>query len=212
MFTGLVEELGIIERIDTLADGRRFKIQAIKSCRDLKIDDSIAVNGVCLTVTDVQTKSFSATAVQETLLRSTLTKLHQGDFVNLERALLASSRIGGHWVQGHVDAVGKITAIKEMGTGWLISVFIPESLLKYCVEKGSIAMDGISLTIASLSEQEIKLAVIPHTFINTRIKYMKLGFEVNIEVDILAKYVERMMFHDTNKDSHDETWYRSKGF
>jgi len=212
MFTGLVEEIGTVERIKVLSDSREFQIHANQVCRDLKVNDSVAVNGVCLTVTKTQPAFFTATAVQETLKRSTLINKQPGESVNLERALSVSGRLGGHWVQGHVDDIGTVQAITKLETGWQLSVLLPDSIIKYCVEKGSIAIDGISLTIAAIDLNRVTIAVIPHTIEHTNIKYWKTGDFVNIEVDILAKYVERLSVQNQTKKTHDLEWYRFHGY
>lgn len=212
MFTGLVEEIGVIQEITPLSQGREIQIRAPLICQDLKIDDSVSVDGVCLTVTAVQSDYFNATAVLETLERSTLSRIKKNDRVNLERALQASGRLGGHWVQGHVDAVAKISSIQKLGTGWNIFIEMREPFFKYCVEKGSIAVNGISLTIAAIVKNQIRISVIPHTVARTAIQFIHIGAEVNIEVDILAKYVERMLIMSNTPASHDETWYRMQGF
>jgi len=212
MFTGLIEEVGIVRNIKKLPDGQYFQIQTEQICQELHIDDSVAVNGICLTVTEIESNIFSATAVSETLDRTTAGHLKQGDAVNLERALPVSGRMGGHWVQGHVDGIGTIHKIEKKGTGWQMIVNVPGPLLKYCVEKGSITLDGISLTIAVISGEQLTVAVIPHTIKNTTLGQMEKNRKINIEVDILAKYVERLLNHERNLNTHDESWYRSHGF
>lgn len=151
-------------------------------------------------------------AVRETLERSTLSLLETNHRVNLERALKPSDRMGGHWVQGHVDGVGSIRSVKKQGVAVLFDVNLPEGLLHYCAEKGSIALQGISLTIASVQPDGITLSVIPHTYQRTTLQYAGTGTKINIEVDILAKYMERMMQKYSGGLSRDESWYRSHGF
>ncbi len=212
MFTGLVEEIGILRRIQTLSQGKTFFIDAQKICSDLEVDDSVAVNGVCLTAIEVRPNGFAATAVQETLNRSTLKHIRPGDRVNLERAMRASDRMGGHMVQGHVDGIGAISKIEKSGTGTRISFTIPQALGKYCVEKGSVCVNGVSLTIAEIDKSKLTAAVIPHTYGNTVFQFLEEGSEVNIEVDILAKYVEKMLNRNNQHSGRDEGWYRSHGF
>lgn len=212
MFTGLIEEIGMIHEIVNLTQGMQIKIFAPCICQDLKIDDSVSVDGICLTVTSVKSEHFNVTAVQETLERSTLSHWKIHDHVNLERALQVSSRFGGHWVLGHVDTIAKVTSVEKLGTGWNIFIELPVPFIKYCVEKGSITVNGISLTIAGIARNHVRISVIPHTLNKTVIQYIKIGTYVNIEVDILAKYVERMLKMASGHVSHDEAWYRMQGY
>ncbi|MBN1350034.1 riboflavin synthase [candidate division KSB1 bacterium] len=212
MFTGIIEELGNVASAIRQADRMRFKIQAHKVLDDLKIDDSICVNGVCLTVIHVKNDFFEADAVEETLSRSTLTTLRRGEYVNLERALRPADRLGGHIVQGHVDAVGRIVAFDNNGTDALLIVELPDELLKYTIPKGSIAIDGISLTIAALSEHNITLAIIPHTLRTTALAQKRIGHTVNIEVDLIGKYIERLMMFNRTKKIMTEKWLNEMGF
>lgn len=193
MFTGLVEEIGVLEAVTRSQEGARFRIQAQQTLVDLVIGDSVAVNGVCLTVVEKSSSSLSADAVQETLQRSTLSQLAVGAPVNLECALRAVGRLGGHFVQGHVDAVAKIKNIERRGTGFWLTLLLPSDCLALCVEKGSVAVDGVSLTIAQLHEDAISIAVIPHTAVQTTLGRLRSGDVVNIETDILGKYVHRFM-------------------
>ena len=193
MFTGLVEEIGVLEAVTRSQEGARFRIQAQQTLVDLVIGDSVAVNGVCLTVVEKSSSSLSADAVQETLQRSTLSQLAVGAPVNLECALRAVGRLGGHFVQGHVDAVAKIKNIERRGTGFWLTLLLPSDCLALCVEKGSVAVDGVSLTIARLHEDAISIAVIPHTAVQTTLGRLRSGDVVNIETDILGKYVHRFM-------------------
>lgn len=212
MFTGLVEETGVIQALKKLEGGREFRISAHRICQDLHVDDSVAVNGVCLTVTDVSPDSFTASAVQETLNRSTLSQMNTGTTVNLERALRLSDRLGGHWVQGHVDGTASVRDFQKLGTGWLLTIQLSGEMIRYCVEKGSITVDGVSLTIAEIDGQLIRLAVIPHTYQQTILKHLRRESIVNIELDILAKYVARLLGETGDRTGHDETWYRSHGY
>ena len=193
MFTGLIEELGTVERREALAAGERIVIAASTVTSDLKNGDSIAVNGVCLTALDVQPASFAAEVSPETLDRSTLGALNVGSRVNLERSVTLSTRLGGHMVQGHVDGRGTfISAIAE-GEFWTVKIGFPTELARYFVQKGSVAVEGISLTIAALDETSFDIAVIPKTWEMTDISTLSPGAAVNLEVDVIAKYVERMM-------------------
>lgn len=192
MFTGLIEEVGVVRRVELTSDGCALSIEADMVIEDLKVNSSIAVDGVCLTVVGLDGNSFDVHVVPESLERSTLKRTAGGTKVNLERPLTLSGRLGGHLVQGHVDGVGKITAFDPVGDGAQIQVKIPETLQRYVVAKGSIAIDGISLTVARLKGQNITIALIPQTLTDTTIGLKPPGDEVNIEVDIIAKYVERL--------------------
>jgi riboflavin synthase len=212
MFTGLIEEIGSVERVTVISSGRQFRIACRNITEDLAPDDSVSVNGVCLTATTVEAKYFEATAVEETLGRSTLKGLKPGDRVNLERALRLNDRLGGHIVQGHVDGVGKIVSLVRQGAGSLLKIQIPEGLSKYTIEKGSIAVDGVSLTIASVDGYFISISVIPHTLQKTTLQFAKPGTEVNIEVDFMGKYVERFLRPSSRDSKMNEAWLRSMGY
>ena len=194
MFTGIIEELGTVESIQTGGTSGRLRVRAPLVCADLHEGDSISVNGVCLTAVGLRGPSFDADASPETLSRSSLGSLRPGGIVNLERALLPTSRLGGHIVQGHVDATGEVVAAQPLGDGnWWLSVRYPAVLDRYLVLKGSIAVDGISLTIASIDGGVFGLAIIPHTWEQTNLRTRRPGDAVNLETDILAKYVEKML-------------------
>lgn len=193
MFTGIIEELGSIRKIAPAKDGARIEIAARLTLENARIGDSIAVNGVCLTVVELTTDSFFADASAETLARTSLAQARNGARVNLERPLTPSARMGGHIVQGHVDGRGSFLAARGSGDGWVVRIGFPESLARYIVEKGSIAIDGISLTVAALGDDWLEIAIIPHTWKATNLSELKPGAIVNLEVDVIAKYVERMM-------------------
>lgn len=193
MFTGLIEEIGEIGSVSENKAGRRLKIVANQVLSDLQLGDSIAVDGVCLTVEKLGADYFEVQAVGETLSRSTLVNSRRGDRVNLERAMAASDRFGGHFVQGHVDAVGTIVAIRKIGEAAVLQIAIPESISNYIVEKGSLTVNGISLTVAEITDKVVKIALIPVTLSATNLGLKKVNDEVNLEVDILAKYVEKMI-------------------
>ncbi|MDD5539960.1 MAG: riboflavin synthase [Candidatus Marinimicrobia bacterium] len=193
MFTGLIEEIGEIGAVSENKAGRRLKIVANQVLSDLQLGDSIAVDGVCLTVEKLGADYFEVQAVGETLSRSTLVNSRRGDRVNLERAMAASDRFGGHFVQGHVDAVGTIVAIRKIGEAAVLQIAIPESINNYIVEKGSLTVNGISLTVAEITDKVVKIALIPVTLSATNLGLKKVNDEVNLEVDILAKYVEKMI-------------------
>jgi riboflavin synthase len=212
MFTGLIEETGVIESIQPVSWGLSITIRAEKVMNGLGVDDSVAVNGICLTVEKHTSNTFTVTAVQETLNRTSLERAASGDTVNLERAMRLSDRLDGHIVQGHVDGLGQLESIKQTGVGWTLTLKLPDNLMKYVIEKGSIAIDGISLTIASVKSNGIEIAVIPHTYQSTNLKTKKAGDPINIETDLIGKYVERMLGAHQSKPLHSENWYRSQGY
>ncbi len=193
MFTGLIEEVGRIRRLALTGMGGELCVEARAVLSDLRTGGSLAVNGVCLTVTDVQRDHFSAHLSAETLRRTTFGRARVGQLVNLERPLRPGDRLGGHIVQGHVDGVGRFLARRPEGESWIFRFAFPSDLRRYLVLKGSIAVDGISLTIAGLSEEWFEVAIIPHTFQMTNLRELRPGDGVNLEVDVLAKYVERLM-------------------
>lgn len=193
MFTGLIEELGSIVAVETLSEGRRIRIAAELTTSDLNNGDSIAVNGVCLTAMDVDQGGFFADVSPETLQRTTIGGLSPGSRVNLERSVTPTTRLGGHIVQGHVDGRGKFISAEPHGDFWTVTIGFPEELARYFVHKGSIAIEGISLTIARLDEAELQIAVIPKTWEMTNLSTLKPNDDVNLEADVIAKYVERMM-------------------
>lgn len=200
MFTGLVEAVGVLEEVEEIGDARRLRIGVADEdflC-DLQIGESIAVSGVCLTATEYSRLGFSVSAVEETLRRTTLGKLKIGEPVNLERALKVNARLGGHIVQGHVDGVGAVVGMREEGEGWWITFEPPFDLMKRIVEKGSICIDGISLTVANVAYARFSVALIPHTREVTTAGAWQIGKTVNLEVDIIAKYVERLMIWQQN--------------
>lgn len=194
MFTGLVEERGEVAALEPVGDGIRLRLAATTVLDDIEIGASIAVNGVCLTVVEFDGGGFAVDAVPETMDRSSLGRLDVGSPVNLERSVRASDRLGGHIVQGHVDATTTITTIESYDDGsWRFHFALDGDLAPYVVEKGSITVDGISLTVASLEDESFSIAVIPHTADVTTLGSRSEGDIVNIEVDVLAKYVERQL-------------------
>lgn len=193
MFTGIIEEVGRVDALSRRGTAALLEVRATKVLEGMQLGDSVAVNGVCLTVRRLSSGSFHAELSEETLHRSSLGNLKKGNLVNLERPLLATSRLGGHFVQGHVDAVGKVMAIRVDGDFAVWRFLLPDSIERYVVEKGSIAIDGISLTVASLTKGAIDVALIPHTLENTNLRTRQIGDEVNLECDVLAKYVESML-------------------
>lgn len=194
MFTGLVEEVGTVRSVTPGGGGATLEIDASRVLADVTVGASIAVNGCCLTVVGFDATSWKAAAVPETLARTTIGALRAGDPVNLERPLAADGRYGGHVVQGHVDATTEILAVDELDDGSFRYTFaLPESLSPYVVEKGSIAVDGISLTVAGVDATTFSIAVIPHTHEVTTLGSRTVGDRVNLEADVLAKYVERLV-------------------
>lgn len=193
MFTGLVETQGIITRADRVAGGAQVEVYAPEFGRDMAIGDSIAVDGACLTVARFIRGAFVADVSDETLEKSTLSSLRQGSKVNLERALRLSDRLGGHLVTGHVDGIGRLLLRHPAGNSTVYQFQIPGSLLEYVVPKGSIAIDGISLTIAQIKGESIAAAVVPHTEASTTLREKAIGAGVNVEVDMMAKYVRRFV-------------------
>lgn len=194
MFTGIIEETGSVARIDPLVAGARLEIRCHAVLADSTPGASIAVNGVCLTAVSFTRESFSADVSPETLRRSNLGTLGIGSPVNLERPLSASSRLGGHLVQGHVDGTGEFLSLDELGDGnWWLTVRIPDDIDRYVVEKGSIAIDGISLTVASIEAGALAASIVPHTYASTALSSHRRGDRVNLECDILAKYVEKLL-------------------
>jgi riboflavin synthase len=191
MFTGIVEELGTV-----IKAGTKLEVRCSAVLSDLSIGASIAVNGVCLTAVAVSKESFAADLAPETLSRSNLGDLKAGSRVNLERPVTPATRLSGHIVQGHVDATGEVVALDALGDGnWWLKVRVPKSLGRYLVEKGSVTLDGISLTIAAIDDDVIAVTIIPHTFANTTIGQSRAGTRLNIEVDVLAKHVEKLLAH-----------------
>ncbi len=193
MFTGLIEEVGSIDQMQSNLDGLEISISCKRVLEDLKVDDSISCSGICLTVINVSKEKFTVQLVEETLSRTNAQFWKNDTAINLERALLSSTRIGGHFVQGHVDCTTKITEIKMADKSAIFSFMLPEFYQKYIVEKGSICLDGISLTVASIIENEFTVAIIPHTIENTNWNQSSVGDFVNLEVDIISKYVENLM-------------------
>jgi len=212
MFTGIIEEIGKVEKVTPVSYGLHFRIAASRVLEDLAPDSSISVNGVCLTATKVGNSFFEATAVEETIKKSTLGKTVAGDKVNLERAMRLSDRMGGHIVQGHVDGIGKVLSFVVNGESRLLEIEIPEHLSKYTVEKGSIAVDGVSMTIAQLQGRRITISLIPHTLSHTILGSLHTGDSVNVEVDFIGKYVERFLQLKREPGKMNEAWLRSMGF
>ena len=192
MFTGIIEEIGTVRRIEHGAKGARLTIQAKTVLEDTRIGDSIATNGVCLTVVSMTGDSFSADVMAESLRRSSLGTLQDGSPVNLERAMAANGRFGGHIVSGHIDGTGTIASQKREDNAVWVKIKTPAPLLRYIVEKGSIAIDGVSLTVAAVTDTDFSVSIIPHTGAQTILLGKKPGDPVNLECDVIGKYVEKL--------------------
>jgi riboflavin synthase len=198
MFTGIVETLGEVAALERAGDGGRLRVRCPEIAPSLAVANSIAVNGCCLTIVERDAESFAADLSGETLRLTAFVELATGKRVNLERPLTAGKEFGGHFVQGHVDGVGRVTRIAATGpadapNSWWLSVRVPEELARYVTVKGSIAVDGISLTVAALNDGVADFAVIPFTFAHTNVRELAVGDAVNLECDVLAKYVERLL-------------------
>jgi len=203
MFTGIVEELGQIQAIDPRSSGMRFTISAKLVMDDMTKGDSIAINGVCLTVIQKKDKMFILDLVPETLDKSNLGELVEGDYVNLERAMRVSDRFGGHILQGHVETLGVILDKQQQEDNAVISVGLDPEWMRFCIPKGSIALDGISLSIAKIESNIVEIALIPHTLENTTLGMKTKSDTLNIETDIIGKYVDRLMSFNEDESEID---------
>ena len=200
MFTGIVEEVGKVTKIETSSGTRKITVTSKNLSNELKLGDSIAVSGVCLTAVRIQPGvSFGADLADETWVRTSFSRIHEGALVNLELPMKADGRFGGHIVQGHVDGVGKLTSLERIqeSENWWLHIEVPEQVEKYTVFKGSISIEGISLTVAKLERNRCIIAIIPHTIEMTNLHSLKPGDPVNLEADLIAKYVEKMMKRDS---------------
>jgi riboflavin synthase len=193
MFTGIIEELGSVRSIEERGENARLVISARVVTEGTNHGDSISVNGVCLTALDIEPDSFAADVSRETLQRSTLGSLKPGALVNLERAVTPVTRLGGHIVQGHVDARGQFEGVENHGESWTLRIAYPKEIARYLVFKGSVAVEGISLTIAGLTDEHFEIAIIPKTWEVTNLSRLKPGDAVNIEVDVIGKYIEKLL-------------------
>jgi len=214
MFTGIIEEIAKIEKTKPIAGGLSIKIGATKILDDISVNDSICVDGVCLTVTNFDNSGFWVDAVGATLEKSTFASIKPSSFVNIERSVRLNDRLGGHLVQGHVNGIGTISEIKKLGENYLLQITVPENLERYLIKEGSIAVSGISLTIADLDKNLISISVVPHTWQNTNLKYKKINDKVNIEIDVLAKYVEKLLTKDNSGSEKNitENWLKEIGY
>ena len=200
MFSGIIQEVGKVVNVEKYDGGALLSIECLNIKSDVKPGDSISVNGVCLTATNIKDNCFNVNVVEETLNVSCLSDLMIQDYVNLELSLKYNERISGHLVQGHVESIGEIIDIKKNGTEEVrFTIIINDNVKKYCIYKGSIAIDGISLTIANIKNNKIDIVVIPYTFDNTNLKYKKIKNSVNIETDMISKYIEKALNNRENK-------------
>ena len=199
MFTGIVEEVGCVTKIEQRGENRRITITAEKAPTELGTGDSVAVSGVCLTALDIKPGSFSADLAPETWVRTSFSRIHEGALLNLELPMRADGRFGGHIVQGHVDGVGKLISLDRIADSenWWLHIELPDEVEKYTVYKGSISIEGISLTVAKLEKNRCTIAIIPHTIERTNLHSLTPGDALNLEADLIAKYVEKMMKGDT---------------
>jgi len=211
MFTGLVEEVGIVKAIENRGEAKRFAISADYILNEMAVDDSVAVSGVCLTVVSLSEKGFQVEAVAETLRKTTLESWQTGRKLNLERSLRLMDRLGGHLVQGHVDAVAQVVEIQNQQGGLLVSFAIPKHLANYIISEGSITIDGVSLTVARLHENVATVSLIPHTLQKTTLGELNVGSHVNLEVDLIGKYIEKLMTAPA-EDKITEPWLQKMGF
>ena len=212
MFTGVIEEIGKIEEISKHGHNLKLRIKASKILNDLKIGDSININGACQTVIGTAADSFTVEAVEETQKKTTLGLLKRNDLVNLERSLRFSDRLGGHLVTGHVDCVGRVKSIAKKDGSFLYEFELSQAYLTYLVEKGSVAVDGISLTVVEILKNSFSVSIIPFTLENTTLGTKKVGDLVNIETDLIGKYVERILTSKSDKSMITEEWLKDKGW
>jgi riboflavin synthase len=203
MFTGIVEEVGRITRIEQHGENRRITVASENSPKELKTGNSVSVSGVCLTALDIKPGSFCADLAPETWVRTSFSRIHEGALVNLELPMKADGRFGGHIVQGHVDGVGKLVDFERIADSenWWLHIALPREVEKYTVYKGSICVEGISLTVATLEDERCTIAIIPHTVEVTNLNSLKAGDPVNLEADLIAKYVEKMMKGEPSQSS-----------
>ena len=212
MFTGIIEEVGTVKEVCRNGNNSFIRIQAKKILSDVHLGDSIAVNGVCLTVTRYESSIFQADVMNETLSRSSLGSLQTGSSVNLERAMSANGRFGGHIVSGHIDGTGRIIDIKNDGIATWYTIGADTGIMRYIVEKGSVAIDGISLTVAKVSDNNFSVSIIPHTAEQTILSTKKIGDVVNLENDIIGKYVEKLINPAKSDSVIDMAFLAERGF
>jgi riboflavin synthase len=204
VFTGIIEELGVVENLEDQGDAVRLTVRGPHVTVDARLGDSVSVNGCCLTVAQRDGETFTADVMRETLDKTALGALRPGARVNLERAVTATTRLGGHIVQGHVDGTGAVVR-REPSEHWeLVEVSLPRGLSRYLVDKGSITVDGISLTVVTVAEDSFTVSLIPETLARTTLGHKQPGDPVNLEVDVIAKYVERLLHHDAAVETDDQ--------
>lgn len=212
MFTGIIEERGILQEVQRSVNCAKVTIQAKKVLEEIQLGDSIAVNGICLTVTSFTKDVFTADVMPETWRRCSISQLNNGQIVNLERAMPINGRFGGHIVSGHIDGMGKIQGMKQEENAVLYEILAEEKLLRYVVEKGSIAIDGISLTVTNVTDKSFFVSVIPHTVQNTNLKQRKKGEFVNLEADCIGKYVSKFLGLTKKEETITERFLMEHGF
>lgn len=214
MFTGIIEEIGRVARIDQNGENRRITIEAKDTPAQLKTGNSVAVSGVCLTALDIKPGAFCADLAPETWVRTSFSRISEGALVNLELPMRADGRFGGHIVQGHVDGVGKLISFDRIpdSENWWLNIEIPREIDRYVVYKGSLSIEGISLTVASIENRRCRVAIIPHTVEMTNLSSLKPGDPVNLEADMIAKYVEKMMKDDNSQSTLTVESLVSQGF
>ena len=214
MFTGIIEEIGKVSSINPIAGGMRIKISSGKILDDISVNDSVCVSGVCLTAVKIEDDGFWVDAVGATLEKTTFSKMQLSTPVNLERSLKLNDRLGGHIVQGHTNETGTILQINKLGENYFLKISVDENLEKYLIEEGSITIDGVSLTIAELDGSEVGISLTPHTWQNTAIQFNKIGDKVNIETDVLAKYIEKLFRKNGANDNINitENWLKELGY
>lgn len=212
MFTGIIEERGILQEVQRSVNCAKVTIQAKKVLEEIKLGDSIAVNGICLTVTSFTKDIFTADVMPETWKRCSISQLSKGQLVNLERAMPMNGRFGGHIVSGHIDGIGKIQGMKREENAVLYEILAEEKILRYVIEKGSIAIDGISLTVTNVTDKSFSVSVIPHTVQNTNLKERKKGEFVNLEADCIGKYVSKFLDVTKKEETITENFLMEHGF
>lgn len=216
MFTGLIEEIGIVKKVVTGSKSAQIEIQGKKILEDVKVGDSIATNGVCLTVISFTGTTFTVDVMPETIRRSNLKNLKNGSKVNLERALRLSDRLGGHIVSGHIDDTGIITEFTEEENATWVTIKVNKSIIKYIINKGSVAIDGTSLTVASVDEETFKVSIIPLTKDKTILLSKRVGDDVNIECDVVGKYIEKLIKNEEKEENQSSNitmdFLRKHGF
>jgi riboflavin synthase len=214
MFTGLIKEIGNIKTIRTIAEGLEITIESKTLIDSIDIDDSVALDGACQTVVAIAPKLFTVQAVATTLAKTTLSKFKPGYKVNLELALRASDRLAGHFVQGHVNSKSTFKSLTKIGENYILEISLDETNRRYVINEGSVTLNGISLTVASINDfsHTFSVSIIPHTFHHTNLINLNIGDEVNVEFDVISKYVENMLKYKINKNNITKDWLSAKGF